>query len=111
MLRIRAQFVHPVTAPPISDGAVLVDERGRIAAVGPNGAVPTPDGAVRREFLAAALVPGLVNCHTHLELTHLAGRNSERDFSRWFLTERAITDSSTPTQIVPTAVPGGQDRW
>jgi len=106
MLRIRAQFVHPVTAPPISDGAVLVDERGRIAAVGPNGAVPTPDGAVRREFLAAALVPGLVNCHTHLELTHFAGRNSERDFSRWIRTVRALKDATTPEEFVRSAERG-----
>ncbi len=111
MLRIRAQFVHPVTAPPISDGAVLVDERGRIAAVGPNGAVPTPDGAVRREFLAAALVPGLVNCHTHLELTHLAGRNSERDFSRWIRTVRALKDATTPEEFVRSAERGVQDGW
>ena len=111
MLRIRAQFVHPVTAPPISDGAVLVDERGRIAAVGPNGAVPTPDGAVRREFLAAALVPGLVNCHTHLELTHFAGRNSERDFSRWIRTVRALKDATTPEEFVRSAERGVQDGW
>src|SRR2546428_9091523 len=31
----------------------------------------------RSEFPDAALVPGLINCHTHLELMHLAGRNPE----------------------------------
>src|SRR6059058_1755138 len=82
MLRIRARWVHPVTAPPNEDGAVLVDEAGRIAALGPDGAVAAPADARRLAFPEGALVPGLVNCHTHLELTHLAGKNPAREFSR-----------------------------
>jgi len=77
MLRIRAGTVFPVTAPPIEDGAVLVDANGRIAAVGPHAQVPTPPGTETREFRDGVLVPGLVKCHTHLELTHLAGQNAE----------------------------------
>src|SRR2546422_6764267 len=69
MLRIHAGSVHPVTAPPIEDGAVLVDDRGTIAAVGPHSLVPTPPGARELAFPDASLVPGLVNTHTHLELT------------------------------------------
>src|SRR3989454_8129374 len=96
MLRIRAGSVHPVTAPPIEDGAVLVDDRGTIAAVGPNRCVPEPPapGAHVLEFPDAVLVPGLVNTHTHLELTHLAGRNSEPEFARWIRTIRALKDRS-----------------
>src|SRR2546427_7689812 len=44
------------------------------------------------EFPDAVLVPGLVNTHTHLELTHLAGRNSEPEFARWIRTIRALKD-------------------
>ena len=85
MLRLRARSVHPVTAPPIEDGAVLVDDRGKIAAVGPHARVPSPEDAERLEFADAALVPGLVNCHTHLELTHLGGggQNAEPEFAGW----------------------------
>src|ERR1051325_9065668 len=69
VLRIRSGRVHPVTAPSIEDGAVLVDGSGRIAAVGPNASVPTPHGARVLHFPDAELLPGLINCHTHLELT------------------------------------------
>src|SRR5205814_10210280 len=72
---------HPVTAPPIEDGAVLVDDRGTIAAVGPHPLVPTPPGARELAFPHASLVPGLVNTHTHLELTHLADKRSEEHTS------------------------------
>lgn len=36
MLRVRAGTVYPITAPPITDGAVLVGDEGTIAAVGPH---------------------------------------------------------------------------
>src|SRR6266566_7653132 len=93
MLRIRAGSVHPVTAPPISDGAVLVDGGGRIAAVGPHSHVPAPREAEAREFPQGVLVPGLVNCHTHLELTHLAGRVTDREFPTWIRRIRELKDA------------------
>lgn len=64
-----ARFVLPITAPPIEDGAVLV-ESGRIRAVGRRAelAVAHP-GARAVEFGDAVLLPPLANAHTHLELT------------------------------------------
>src|SRR5213078_923644 len=103
MLRIRARSVHPVTAPPIEDGAVLVDADGRIAAVGPNSRVPAPPGGRALELSDAVLVPGLVNCHTHLELTHLAGKNAEREFAAWIRTLRALKDATTPETFLRSA--------
>jgi cytosine/adenosine deaminase-related metal-dependent hydrolase len=57
--------------PVIADGGILVD-RGRIAAVGAWGAI-AGHGEVR-DLGRVTLVPGLVNAHVHLELSHLAGR-------------------------------------
>jgi len=111
VLRIRAGSVHPVTAPPISDGAVLVADDGRIAAVGAHADVPLPPGARRVEFPDAVLVPGLVNTHTHLELTHLAGRNPEREFSRWIRTIRSLKDATTPEEFDHSAEQGVRDCW
>jgi len=111
MLRIRAGSVHPVTAPPIEDGAVLVDDRGKIAAVGPHPHVPTPPGIQALEFRDAVLVPGLVNTHTHLELTHLAGKNAEREFARWIRTIRALKDATTPDEFRRAAETGVRDAW
>src|SRR6266699_3732372 len=111
MLRIRAQFVHPVTAPPISDGAVLVDDRGTITAVGPNAVVPTPPGARALEFPHARLLPGLVNTHTHLELTHLTGKNTEREFAGWIRGLRALKDATSPDEFSRSAEQGVRDAW
>ncbi len=111
MLRIRAGSVHPVTAPPIEDGAVLVDDRGIIDAVGPQGLVPTPPGVRELAFPEASLVPGLVNTHTHLELTHLAGRNAEHEFAGWIRALRALKDATTPDEFSRSAERGVRDAW
>src|SRR5438046_6234623 len=111
MLRIRAGSVHPVTAPPIEDGAVLVDDRGIIAAVGPAALVPAPSGARALEFAGARLVPGLVNTHTHLELTHLAGKNTQPAFADWIRTIRALKDVTTPDGFARSAEQGLRAAW
>jgi len=111
VLRIRAGSVHPVTAPPIEDGAVLVDDHGTIAAVGPNALVPTPPGTRALEFPHARLLPGLVNTHTHLELTHLAGKDAEREFAGWIRTLRALKDATTSEAFLHSAEQGVRDAW
>jgi 5-methylthioadenosine/S-adenosylhomocysteine deaminase len=111
VLRIRAGWVHPVTAPPIEDGAVLVDDGGTIAAVGPNAVVPTPPAARALEFPHARLLPGLINTHTHLELTHLAGKNAQREFAGWIRALRALKDATTPEEFSRSAEQGVRDAW
>src|SRR5437660_12266198 len=111
MLRIHAGSVHPVTAPPIEDGAVLVDDRGTIAAVGPHSLVPAPAGARELAFPDASLVPGLVNTHTHLELTHLADKNAEREFARWIRSLRTLKDATTPDEFARAAEQGVRACW
>lgn len=111
MLRVRAGRVYPVTAPPLDDGAVLVGGDGRIAALGPNSIVPTPPATDTLEFRDAVLVPGLINCHTHLELTHLAGHNREDDFTRWIRRVRELKQETTAEQFLAAAAQGVRDGW
>ncbi len=110
MLRIRAGHVHPVTAPPIADGAVLV-AGDRIVAVGPHARVPTPPAAQTLAFPDGVLTPGLVNCHTHLELTHLAGRTAELEFPRWIRRVRELKDESSPDAFQAGAERGLRACW
>lgn len=60
--------------PPVPKGAVVVDRTGRIVAVGPQAAVQARFPDVPFAAFAAVLTPGLVNAHTHLELSALRGR-------------------------------------
>jgi cytosine/adenosine deaminase-related metal-dependent hydrolase len=112
-LRIRAGLVHPVTTPPIQDGAVLVDAAGRIAAVGPHSRVPSPSGARALEFPDAVLTPGLVNCHTHLELTHLGGgvKHDAPEFLTWIRRIRELKEATSAEAFYEAAVAGIRDCW
>src|SRR6266436_96256 len=113
VLRIRAGRVHPVTAPPLEDGAVLVDANGRIAAVGPNNRVAEPAGANALHFPDAELMPGLVNCHTHLELTYLGGgaKHDEPEFLKWIRRIRELKDTTGAEAFHEAAVAGIRDCW
>ncbi len=61
-----AGLVLPVSAPPIRDGAVLIED-GRIAAVGPLAEIGRDSAGVEvRYFPRHAITPGAVNAHAHL---------------------------------------------
>jgi len=80
---------------PIRDGALLIGHDGRIQAVGPASDVPVPAGLPAEHFSDCIILPGLINTHTHLELTGLAGAIHEPDFADWI--RRIIALKSTLT--------------
>ena len=90
--RLSAEWVYPVAAQPITLGAVLVGEDGRILAVGRDAEVPRPPGVPAEHFPDAILMPGLVNAHTHLELTGLAGQVDEPRFDAWIRSVRSLKE-------------------
>ena len=80
-----ARWVLPIASPPFENGAVAV-EGARIVAVGilPELIALFPE-AQRRDFGEAAILPGFVNAHSHLELTAMRGYldSKEGDFFAW----------------------------
>lgn len=64
-----ASYVLPVSSPPIAGGAIAV-ENGLITAVGSLAELRAASGAPVTDLPGCAVIPGLVNAHTHLELTH-----------------------------------------
>jgi cytosine/adenosine deaminase-related metal-dependent hydrolase len=79
VIRYHASWVVPITAPPIQNGTVIVDD-SRIAWVGPRRDAPRADDV---DLGDAVLVPGLVNAHTHLELTSMRGFLEGLGFVQW----------------------------
>src|SRR5438093_5526445 len=80
---LSAEWVVPGAGPPIRDGLAAVED-GRIAWVGGRGAAGRPAGAVR-DLGRGVLLPGLVNAHCHLELSHLAAvrEQGHQGFVAW----------------------------
>jgi len=71
---ISAPWVVPIVAPPLREGALVLDGDGVIAAVGPRAALRATYGGLPETRGEGLLLPGLVNAHAHLELSSLAGR-------------------------------------
>lgn len=67
MTSYRAAWVLPIDRPPIEGGVVSVD-RGLITGVGEY------DGGAVMDLGNVAILPGLVNAHTHLELSWMRGQ-------------------------------------
>ena len=67
MIRYRAAWILPINQPPIAGGTVTLD-RDVIRAVGPH------DGGAVQDLGTVAVLPGLVNAHTHLELSWMRGQ-------------------------------------
>ncbi|HKO63018.1 MAG TPA: amidohydrolase family protein [Pyrinomonadaceae bacterium] len=80
-----ASWVLPVSSAPIAGGAIAVD-KDRIVAVGRNSVLRSqfPQASIR-DFPASAIIPGLINAHSHLELTAMRGflEKEEGDFFAW----------------------------
>jgi len=79
---LAASWVVPVSRPPIRDGRVAVED-GSITWVGGPSYAGAPEGEVH-DLGRGVLLPGLVNAHCHLELSHLRGRlDRSGGFARW----------------------------
>lgn len=115
MIVYAARHLLPVVSPPVEDGAVAVGD-GRIAHCGPRSEVLAAVGgdAELRDVGEAALLPGLVNAHAHVELSWARDEPlPEGDYIGWLrglLERRAEIDPETARQAAETAIGGMIDR-
>lgn len=94
----RAAFVLPVTSPPIRDGYMTVRD-GVVTGVGPVGSRPKDAGITEVDLGSSLLLPGFVNAHTHLELSHLAGAvPGDRGFVTWIEDQLRVRAERPPTE-------------
>lgn len=71
MRYLSARYVFPISSPPIKNGILCVNDDGCIVDVINTGG--KSESCSKLEFYDGILVPGIVNAHCHLELSHLYG--------------------------------------
>ena len=76
-----ATLIDGTGGPPVEDAAVLVNDDGRVEAVGSRAAVVAPPGAEVIQGTGMTLLPGLIDCHDHLSSF------TYDIMSRWGMTE------------------------
>ena len=102
---ITADYIFPVSSPPIKNGIVVVeDDRVIVNVIDQQSTVSSqpflPD---KIESFKGIICPGFINAHCHLELSHLKGKMTSGKglpyFIREITTKREATDEEIKTAI------------
>lgn len=70
MYKISADWVCPVSSEPIEHGVVITDDSGKILAIEQRDQHDPASLDIR----SGVLIPGFINTHCHLELSHMKGK-------------------------------------
>jgi cytosine/adenosine deaminase-related metal-dependent hydrolase len=70
MQKFSADIVYPITSAPIPRGVIVTDDKGFILQVDEADA----HDPATVDYQPGALIPGLINTHCHLELSHMKGK-------------------------------------
>ncbi len=73
MTSYTADYLYPITQPPIQNGVVTLDNDGQILEILDPASPGYTAPAAPPERLVGILIPGFINAHCHLELSHLQG--------------------------------------
>jgi cytosine/adenosine deaminase-related metal-dependent hydrolase len=95
MKKFSADRIYPVSAPPVENAVLITDDGGRILAIEP--AAQHDPSSVRR--LHGVLIPGFVNTHCHLELSHMKGKVDTGTGLIPFITSVVTQRNASPEHI------------
>lgn len=96
-----ADYILPITIPPIKNGVIGLDEDGMVLGVHYPGDQQIIDKSVTK--LDGLLIPGFVNGHCHLELSHMLGKVPRETGLPEFLTT-VMADRSADEQAITKAM-------
>ncbi len=71
---LKADYIFPISSPPVKNGCVVVDRSGIIVEVLDKAAQKDLPEDIPVEGYNGIICPGFVNAHCHLELSHLKGK-------------------------------------
>jgi aminodeoxyfutalosine deaminase len=102
MRKITADYIFPVSQPPIKNGVVIIDEGGKVLSVDERKNYDD----VELEIYNGIIVPGFINAHCHLEGSHLKGRIAEKTGIVQFILDY-ISKREAPLEVILQAVADG----
>ncbi len=107
---LSADWLLPISSPPIPEGGVVIEE-GKILTFGKAETLYRSfPGLSRQAIPGCALMPGLVNAHTHLDLSQCKGRLTlPNDFVSWILELIPLRMQMDDRQIVEALRQGARE--
>ena len=99
MRKLSADRIYPVHSDPIDNAVIVTDDTGAILAIEPAG----QHDPASVERYSGVLVPGFVNAHCHLELSHLKGLVDTGTGLIPFITS-VVTKRNFPAEVIADAI-------
>ncbi|MEQ1744743.1 MAG: amidohydrolase family protein [Saprospiraceae bacterium] len=99
MRKITARRIYPVASDPLENAVLITDEKGKILAIEP---LDQHDPASVERY-DGVLVPGFVNTHCHLELSHMKGLVDTGTGLIPFITD-VVTKRNLPVEVIAEAI-------
>jgi cytosine/adenosine deaminase-related metal-dependent hydrolase len=90
MRYITADYIFPISSPPIKNGVVVVDDYDKIMEVFSQlttSNFPVPIPSEKLQTFKGIICPGFINAHCHLEISHMKGMISEKTGLTGFISE------------------------
>lgn len=109
MRKISADYIFPVSTPPIKNGVIVVDDEGVITSpLSPLSLGRGGGGEV--EVYEGVITPGFVNTHCHIELSHLKGRMNEQKGLPGFISEIITTRNNFSIDEIKLAISSAEEE-
>ncbi len=109
MRRISAQYLFTSTGKPLRRGIVTAGNDGTIISVEDTGGNSNESAAT--EFYNGIVIPGLVNCHSHLELSHMRSVIPEGGGLQEFITAIRNLREAPPELITAAAEKADREMY
>lgn len=99
MRKITADWLFPISSEPIQNGVLITDKHGKILKIDSRD---NYDSASLEQY-RGVLVPGFVNTHCHLELSHMKGKVATGTTLIPFITG-VVTQRAAAAEIIADAI-------
>ena len=107
MRKISANYIFPVSSKPLKNGIIVLDSNNTITEIIDTGG--NLKEIAKLEYYNGILVPGFVNSHCHLELSHLKGKFQEKKGLPNFISQ-INTQRKTELDIIHQEIQNSHDE-
>lgn len=106
-----ADFIFPITSPPVKNGTLVADEQGVIVEVLSEGAFNPEkfEEGIRHEIFSGVICPGFINAHCHLELSHMKGRIEKGKTLPGFIAD-VLSKREAGADVIAKAIADAEDE-
>jgi len=99
MRKISADRIYLVTSDPVEEGVIVVDGQGEVLEIGHRADYDRSE----LEIYAGVIVPGFINTHCHLELSHMKGLIDTGTGLLAFI-EQVVKYRDFPPEVIQSAI-------